>query len=167
MQNAIILGEGRSRGDKELNHKPSIYKTVVSGHPTSVYHPIRKFENAVLPSEGAQALLPIDPTHEFPVRVIHGDLLTPAKIETSSSVQGEGSFKRDEKMENQIHHSEEIIFTQAKEDVNRITSKLRNAKGLKKKLKVLQEGKKSLEKETSDISGRLEKDVSKLVQAKE
>jgi len=120
MHTPQIVGSGYQRRTKKLDQKPSIYKTILKGHQTSVTRPIPKLTQAVVPNNPIHVMTTFNPIHvmttlnprnEFPVKVIENYSAIPIKVEKRVKPLSVEQIK----MENQIHSLEEIIFIKSKE----------------------------------------------------
>jgi len=177
-QNAEIVGKQDKKGG--LDEKPTMYSTVIVRHPTSISHPVPKVGNIV--SQSAGALLTNDPVNDYPVRKISpGQYSIPVKLETKSNViqdavtsatsgyespEFKGQSSEIQNLGDTFSHNQ-IFMTQVREDVNKITSRLKNVKNNKKKIKILNNGKKTLEKEAKSLTNDIQKIVARLINAKE
>ena len=128
-----------------------MYSTVITRHATSVLHPVPKMGNTV--NQSAGALFSSNPQKEYPVQQIQpGAYAIPVKLEMNqkvvndptSSIYKETPIIKGRARVNEISKlagknniaEEQIMMTQIKEDISKITSKIVNVKSNKQKIKI-------------------------------
>jgi len=128
-----------------------MYSTVITRHATSVLHPVPKMGSTV--NQSAGALFSSNPQKEYPVQQIHpGAYTIPVKLEMNDKVVNDPTlsiYKETPIIKGRSHVNEisklagkntiaeeQIMMTQIKEDISKITSKIVNVKSNKQKIKI-------------------------------
>ena len=153
-----------------LLQKPTIYETVVQRRGTSVIHPVPK--PGSFASNSAGALFSDNPVKEYPVQKISpGTYSIPVKLETSSKLLNQPNFAGYDSVQykgSSDNNSDAFDdnISMAEIDINQIASRVKGAKSSKDKIKILNKGMRNLEKDASNISKQIQKEVATLLNAK-
>ncbi len=116
MHSPQIVGSRYQMRSKNLDQKPSIYKTILKGHQTSVTRPTPKLTQVAIPNNSIHVMTALDLRNHIPVRVIKNYSTIPIKVEKRIKPLSVQEIK----MENNIHSLEQIIFIKSREGIVKI-----------------------------------------------
>ena len=113
-----------------------------------------------------------NPVKEYPVQKISpGTYSIPVKLETSSKLLNQPNFAGYDSVQykgSSDNNSDAFDdnISMAEIDINQIASRVKGAKSSKDKIKILNKGMRNLEKDASNISKQIQKEVATLLNAK-
>ena len=133
-------------------------------------HPVPKLGS--FSSNSAGALFSENAAKEYPVEEITpGSYSIPVHLEIKSTLDSHPNLKGYDSVEfkkspNDNNDAFGDNISMAQVDINQIASRVKGAKSNKDKIKILNKGKRDLEKDASDISNQIQKEVANLLNSK-